>query len=280
MSGARSTGSTASKGPPVLAAYVRGIGLLGPGLTDWQSSAPIVAGAAPYSPCPTVLPIPQALPAAERRRTGATVKLAIGVAQQAVAGAAVDPAHLAAVFASSSGDGTICHEICETLATEDRQISPTRFHNSVHNAAAGYWSIATGATAASSAICAYDASFAAGLLETLIQIAVSRAPALLCAYETPYPEPLHAKRPVPDSFGTALVLTPTAEATSLARIAVSLSHAPGDRLSDPALEALRASVPAARSLPLLRLLARREAARALLDYLPEQRLAVEVSECR
>jgi hypothetical protein len=280
MSAARPPESVAPQGSPVLTAYVRGMGLLGPGLTDWQSGAAIVAGAAPYQPCPTVLPAPQALPPAERRRTGATVRLAIGVAQQAVASAAIDPVHLAAVFASSSGDGVICHEICETLATEDRQISPTRFHNSVHNAAAGYWSIATGATAPSSAVCAYDASFAAGLLETLVQIAVSGAPALLCAYETPYPEPLRAKRPVPDSFGIALVLTPTPAAASLARIAVSLSDAPGDRMPDPQLEALRASVPAARSLPFLRLLARREPGRAVLDYLPEQRLAVEVFECR
>ncbi len=272
--------SAAPQGSPVLTAYVRGMGLLGPGLADWQSGAPIVAGAAPYQPCPTVLPVPQALPPAERRRIGATVKLAIGVAQQAVTGAAIDPVRLAAVFASSSGDGAICHEICETLATEGRQISPTRFHNSVHNAAAGYWSIATGATAPSSAICAYDASFAAGLLETLFQVAASGAPALLCAYETAYPEPLRAKRPVPDSFGTAMVLTPTPEAATLARIAIALCDEPAERMRDAQLEALRVSVPAARSLPLLRLLARREPGRAVLEYLPEQRLAVEVCECR
>lgn len=274
MSGAHANGS------PVLTAYVRGVGLLGPGLTDWQSGLPVIAGAAPYHPCPTVLPVPQALPAAERRRIGATVKLAIGVAQQAVASAEIDPSRLAAVFASSCGDGIICHEICETLATEERQISPTRFHNSVHNAAAGYWSIATGAMAASSALCAFDSSFAAGLLETLIQLAVTGAPALLCAYETPYPEPLRAKRPVPDSFGTALVLTPAPEAASLARIAVALSDAPADRLPDLELEALRTSIPAARSLPLLRLLARREPGCAVLEYMPEQRLAVEVTACR
>lgn len=264
----------------MLTAYVRGVGLLGPGLTDWQSGAPVIAGAAPYHPCPTVLPAPQALPPAERRRTGATVKLAIAIAQQAVTSAAVDPVGLAAVFASSCGDGVICHEICETLATEDRQISPTRFHNSVHNAAAGYWSIATGATAASSAICAYDASFAAGLLEALTLIAVSGAPALLSAYETTYPEPLHGKRPLPDSFGAALVLTATSEETSLARITAALSDAPRDRMSDPQLEALRAGVPAARSLPLLRLLARHEPGRVVIDYLPEQSLVLEVSECR
>ena len=273
------SGTGRPDGSPGLTAYVRGIGVLGPGLSDWQSGAPAIAGTAAYVPCPTVLPVPQALPAAERRRTGATVKLAIGVAQQAVAGAGIDPARLAAVFASSGGDGLICHEICETLATEERQISPTRFHNSVHNAAAGYWSIATGATAPSSAICAYDASFAAGLLEALTLVAVSGAPALLSAYETPYPEPLRAKRPVPDSFGAALVLTPAPEAASIARITAGLSDAPPDRMSDPRLEQLRASVPAARSLPLLRLLARRERGRAVLEYLPEQRLAVEVCEC-
>ena len=216
-----------SRRPPVLTAWVRGVGLLGPGLSDWASGAPVLAGDAPYQPSATVLPVPQALPPAERRRTGATVKLAIGVAQQAVAAAAIDPAQLTAVFASSGGDGSICHEICETLATDDRQISPTRFHNSVHNAAAGYWSIATGATAACSAICAYDASFAAGLLEALTQIAVSGAPVLLVAYETPYPEPLHAKRPLPDAFGVALVLTPAAEAASLRAHRCSARGRPG-----------------------------------------------------
>ncbi|MGH8296680.1 MAG: beta-ketoacyl synthase chain length factor [Steroidobacteraceae bacterium] len=269
---------------PALSAYLEGVGLLGPGLTDWRSGAPVIAGEAPYQPCPAVLPAPQALPPAERRRTGATVKLAIGVAQQAVAGAAIDPARLAAVFASSGGDGFICHEICETLATDDRQISPTRFHNSVHNAAAGYWSISTGATAASSALCAHDASFAAGLIETLIQIAVSGEPALLAAYETSYPEPLRAKRPIPDAFGTALVLTPQPQASSLARLTAALidasADAPADRMADPRLEALRAGIPAARSLPLLRLIARRESGRAVLEYLPEQHLAVEVSACR
>ena len=31
---------------------------------------------------------------------------------------------------------------------------------------------------------------------------------LLVAYDTEYPQPLHAKRPIPDAFGVALVLTP------------------------------------------------------------------------
>ena len=56
-----------------------------------------------------------------------------------------DAATLATVFSASGADGHNCHALCEQLATDDRQLSPTRFHNSVHNAAAGYWSVATGA---------------------------------------------------------------------------------------------------------------------------------------
>jgi hypothetical protein len=264
-----------------LTAYVQGIGLIGPGLTDWRSGARRIAGKEPYAPQPTQVPAPEGLPAAERRRTGITVRLALAAAQQALAAAGIAADGVPAVFTSSGGDGLICHEICETLASSDRQISPTRFHNSVHNAAAGYWSLATGATAASTALCAYDGSFAAGLLEALALLTVDGDPVLLSAYETTYPEPLHAKRPLPETFAVAMVLTPKPCAQSQAKLIVGLCErgSSADRLADPGLEALRAAVPAARSLPLLELLARRESGQVVLDYLGEQRIAVEVCEC-
>ena len=53
-------------------------------------------------------------------------------------------------------------------------ISPTRFHNSVHNAAAGYWTIGAGCMQATTALSAYDATFAEGLLEALAQLADGR----------------------------------------------------------------------------------------------------------
>jgi hypothetical protein len=265
-----------------LAAYVQGIGLIGPGLPDWRSSARIIAGQERYSARSTLVPAPQGLPAAERRRTGITVRLAISVAQQALNEAATGAEGLPAVFTSSGGDGFICHEICQTLASSDRQLSPTRFHNSVHNAAAGYWSLATGSTAASTALCAHDGSFAAGLIEALAMVAADGVPVLLSAYETTYPEPLNGKRPLPDAFAVAMVLTPTPSERAHAKLIVTLceGEAAADRLALPELEALRATLPAARSLPLLRLLARGEGGRVVLDYLDAQRIAVEVSECR
>jgi Beta-ketoacyl synthase, N-terminal domain len=265
-----------------LSAYVQGIGLIGPGLPDWQRGARVIAGEEPYRPEPTVVPMPAGLPAAERRRTGLTVRLAIGAAQQALTEASIAAQGLPAVFTSSGGDGLICHEICQTLASSDRQLSPTHFHNSVHNAAAGYWSLASGATAASTALCAYDGSFAAGLIEALALVAVDGDAVMLSAYETTYPEPLNAKRPLTDAFAVAMVLAPTPCAQTRAKLIMSMGEreADADRLLDPRLEALRAAVPAARSLPLLRLLARRQSGRVVLDYLGEPRIAVEVCECQ
>jgi len=165
------------------------------------------------------------------------------------------------------------------LASDDRQISPTRFHNSVHNAAAGYWGIATGAMATSSVLGAYDASFGAGLLEALTQVVVDNTRCILLACDTPYPEPLYSARPIPDAFGIALVLAPQRSAQSLAQITVSLTDAGADRLGDAALEALRVAVPAARGLPLLRAIVLRQDRCMVLDYLDNTRLAVDIALC-
>jgi hypothetical protein len=263
-----------------LAAYVEGIGLLGPGIGDWPAGARLLAGETAWVRAPTVLPAPECLPSAERRRTGTVVRRAQAGGLVATPRARADPAALAAVFTSSGGDGQNCHEICQVLASAERHLSPTRFHNSVHNAAAGYWGIATGATPACNALCAYDASFAAGLLEALTQVAVERTAVLLIAYDAGYPEPLHRHRPIADAFGVALVLAPAAGAASQALLRAALSDAPANSMAEAALESLRVSIPAARSLPLLAHLARRSSGRVVLDYLAGKRLAVDVSACR
>jgi hypothetical protein len=207
------------------------------------------------------------------------VKAALAVGLAACEAAAADPGEPATVFSSSSGDGHNCHAMCEALAAADRAVSPTRFHNSVHNAAAGYWSIATGAMAASQVLCAYDASFAAGLLEALAQVAAEGHPVLLVAYDAEYPPPIHAARPVPDAAGVALLLSPAAGPRALARLAVRFDETPPTALGDPRLDALRTAIPALRALPLLECLARGEAGRVSLEYLPPLQLLAEVTPC-
>jgi hypothetical protein len=259
-------------------AYVTGIGVLGPGLDGWPESRGVLAGERPYAPVPTVLPAPALLSATERRRTGRVVRLALAIAAEAVAHAGADAAELRSVFTSSTGDGQNCHELCESLAEPAPEISPTRFANSVHNAAAGYWSIATSAMRPSTVLCALDASFCAGLLEALVQVAVDEEPILLVSYDADYPPPMSLKRPVPDAFGAALVLAPRREPGSLARLEAALCREPAERLAEP-LETLRHSNPAARALPLLTHLAIGRRARTMLEYLDGSSLAVDIEPC-
>jgi len=264
-----------------LTAQIEGIGLVGPGLEGWASSAAILEGRSPYIRQPTVVSVPEGLPPAERRRVGLVVKLALGVGLQAIAKAGVQPDTLPAVFASSGGDGQNCHEICLALANDERLISPTRFHNSVHNAAAGYWSIATRSKAASNALCAFDWSFAAGLLEAVTQVVVDQTRVLLVAYDAPYPQPLFAKRPISEAFGVAFVLAPltAGSGNALGTVTLQLADATADRMSNPNLEDLRASIPAARALPLLQQLAAQKAGVINVEYFDGRSLAVEVEPC-
>src|SRR6185369_6783628 len=181
---------------------VRGIGLLGPGLADWSQGQACLRDPAAWVSAPTALAAPPRLPPTERRRAGAVVKLAFAVADQACAQAGVDVHTLATVFTSTGADSANCHALCESLAQPECIVSPTRFTNSVHNAAAGYWHIATQSRAPSTSLCAFDGSFGAGLLEAVAQAVSLRRPVLLVAADVPYPEPLHGKRPLPDCFGT------------------------------------------------------------------------------
>lgn len=269
--------------------HVDGIGLFGPGLNGWAHAQEVLAGRADVELSALQLPAPEALPPAERRRVGLTLKLALACGFEAVRQAGADPATLAAVFSSTAGDGDNCHQILSALASSDRAVSPTRFHNSVHNMPAGYWSIATGCMAPSTSLCAYDATFAAGLLEAATQALCARQPCLLIAFDTAYPQPLFALRPIAHPFGVGLVLSPTRSASTLATLTLSLTEAPVTTMASPVLEGLRQGVPAARSLPLMQALALRAGAAsaegyaaekaattAVIEYLDDMRLAVSV----
>jgi hypothetical protein len=262
-----------------LRVYVQGIGLLGPGLSSWESAIALLRGEQAHAAVPTVLPLPARLPPAERRRAGSAVKLAMAVADQAVTQAQIDPGHLATVFTSSSGEGSNCHALCETLATPSPVVSPTRFTNSVHNASSGAWHIAVASRAPSTSLCAFDGSFGAGLIEAATSVCLTGQPMLLVASDSPYPEPLNSTRPLPDHFGAALLLTATANEHSLAALTIRLSQPPvaAAALASASLDILRRSIPAAAVLPMLVALTRNQVqADVAIDYLSTTGLLVDV----
>jgi hypothetical protein len=258
-----------------LSAYVDGVGLLAPGLASWRAAQDVLAGRARYAPGEMPRPAADLLPPAERRRCGDLVKLALHVGGEALVPSGTRPDELATVFTCATGNGEVLHQICETLAGAARDVSPTRFHNSVHNAAAGYWGIATGSRAPSTSLCAHQGSFAAGLAAAAAQASAEARAVLLVAYDIPPPPPLAAVVPCTAPCGLALLVAPSPGAATVAALELELV---GDGvetvLEDPALERLRTANAGARALPILAALAAGSARRAVLEWLPGLSLAV------
>ncbi|MGB3460456.1 MAG: beta-ketoacyl synthase chain length factor, partial [Rhodanobacter lindaniclasticus] len=200
-------------------------------------------------------PTAATLPPNERRRAPASVLLAIEAAGQAVAMSGRDAATLACVFASSHGDQPITDYMCATLARAPAELSPIRFHNSVHNAAVGYWTIATGCHAPSTAVAAQAASFGAGLLEAVGQVLAEQRPVLLVCSDSAGSGPLTEITGCTQPFACALVLAPAAGTATLARLDLQLVPSqPDDALPGP-LAGWRRGNPSASSLALLAMLA-------------------------
>jgi hypothetical protein len=260
------------------AVYVRGIGLAAPGLVGWAQGTSVLAGREDYAAAELPRFAPALLPANERRRTTATIRIALEAAQQAVTEAGLGAAEVSSVFASSDGDMEIVDKMCSAMSLPERGVSPTHFHNSVHNAPAGYWAIAAHAQRPSVSISAFDASFAAGLLEAVTTALADPAPVLLVAYDYPPPAPLDAVCPVTQPFAVALVLQAQPGGQACWRLTLT-GDEPESTLPDVGLEALRTSNPAARSLPLLHALAQARPARVALPQVNGTRLLVDHTPC-
>ena len=172
--------------------FVDGVAFWAPTLPGWARARAVFRGEAEPLAVAAKRPAPELLAAAERRRAPDTVALALEVAAAALreSGCAADA--LPSVFTSMHGDLGVTDYMCATLATQPTLISPTKFHNSVHNAAAGYWTIATGCREASTALTAFDASFAAGLLEAAAQCRADARAVLLVAFDVEAVGPLRS----------------------------------------------------------------------------------------
>jgi len=259
-----------------IAVGIEGIGVWAGGMPDWSRAAEALCGNVDIAPDAAARPAPSLLSPNERRRAPESVLLAIEVAAQACAMTQHLPGDLPHVFASAFGDLAINDYLCATLARTPGDVSPTKFHNSVHNAPAGYWAIATGCRESSTAVAAGASTFGAGLLEAALLAQAQMRPVLLAAYDVPACGPLLDVIACRVAFGAAFVLAPPS-ARALATIELELAPATAP-LADASrlLHPLYAANPAARSLPLLRALARRTRQPLRLDAAPDLQLAMEI----
>jgi hypothetical protein len=172
-----------SRGDAAHTAFVDGVALWAPTLPGWVHAESVLgrdppratAAAADAGAAPAARPAPRSLAANERRRAPDSVLAALRVAEDAVAMSGRSAATLASVFTSAHGDLPILDAMLRSLAAEPQLLSPMRFHHSVHNAPSGYWAIAAGSHAASTALAGFEHSAGAGLLEGLVQVAAEAA---------------------------------------------------------------------------------------------------------
>ncbi|TCV96268.1 beta-ketoacyl synthase-like protein [Luteibacter rhizovicinus] len=264
---------------PALTVWVRGIGLWAPGMADWTTFRAIVRNEA--SPGEVTRPVADTLPANERRRAPESVLLAAAAAGQAVAMSGLSAADLACVFASGHGDQTITDYMCATLASAPAELSPIRFHNSVHNAPVGYWTIATHCHAASSAVSAATYSFGAGLLEAAMLAVADERDVLFAAYDIAGTGPLREMTACTGAFAASLVLSPHPH-QGAARIDLTL--VPGNirdaSLGDARMDGLAHSNPTGAGLRLMEALAQEQSLALRVATADSLDVHLDVEACR
>ena len=193
---------------------VGGIGLWSQRLPSWAVAREVILAKEPLPAVDLPRVAPSLLAPAERRRAPDTVAIALEAAAAACAAAGVAPTALPSVFASTHGDLPISDYMCATLATTPRQLSPTRFHNSVHNATAGYWTIGTHCMQPSTAITGWGNTFGCGLLEAATQAVADGTPVLYAAYDVAARGPLATVTHSTGLLAVAFVLLPAGVATT------------------------------------------------------------------
>lgn len=241
-----------------------------PALRDWLRDEQAPAGEDGGKPRPAVLS------AGDRRRAPLGVLAAVEVASQATAMAQRDASRVPSLFASAHGDAEICDATCTTLAANPGELSPTRFHNSVHNAAGGYWTMATGCHAASNALTALSYTFAAALLEAVTLAHAQSTPVLMVAQDGPGHGPLAEVLASKRHFACALLWAAEPSARAVARVDLRLvPHAERDAVTGRAGQ-LAATNVSARGIVLLQALARRRSGVLHLQAAPQLDLEIRL----
>jgi hypothetical protein len=257
---------------------IEGVAFWAPRLPGWDIARAVIRGQQTAPEAAASRPTPALLAPTERRRAPDTVAVALEVAARVCDAAGRSPGDLPAVFASTHGELAISDYMCTTLVETPTLISPIKFHNSVHNAAAGYWSIGSGTHAAYTAISAFRYTFAEGLLEAATQAICEERPVLYVCFEIEAKGALASMAPSRGVLGTALVIGPddAAKGRTLTLQIESTSPSP----LTPAISsaaALLADNALAPALPLFEALARDEAAAVSLSLSPGATLRVQVS---
>lgn len=151
------------------------------------------------------------LPPRLRRRASLLTRMVADVATQAAEQAGISLTGLPVVMGSAYGELVTTIEMLQELET-DRLLSPFRFHNSVHNTATGYLSMATENQASCTALAAGNDTVPVVLLEAFAWLADRGGSVLALFADEPLPAAIAPRATSP--LAAALVLSaPTGDST-------------------------------------------------------------------
>jgi hypothetical protein len=261
--------------------FVEAAAVLGPGLPDWEEGAAVLRNPAAYVAQDIPPEGSSSLSPNERRRTTPLIRLALRVVDQLARSSSLDLSKAVSVFASSDGDLQVIDGVCWALSLPGQPVSPMQFHNIVHNAPAGYWSLGARARAPSTSLTGRYATVSSGLLEAFTLLATGSSPVLFACCDHPGPYRVDKYRPRLAPFAIALALTPEPTRNYLCALRPSIvGETLETKMSVDELEALRRGNPTARALPLLRAIAMGTESRVVLSYVGQSSLAVDVIPAR
>lgn len=188
-----------------------------------------------------------------RRRTSLATRVAITAAERACAAAEISR-KLPAIFVSSAGESQVTEALCRSIARHEFPLSPTLFHNSVHNTAAGYWSMATDSMASMQAMAALEDGFALGLLEAWCQLQTIVDNVLLVVFDEAMPAQL-----LPDNSWTTCAFALALDRNERNRPLMGRPYRQSAPEAVPSVEDFRTRNPAMLALPLFRALRKSDA---------------------
>lgn len=198
---------------PLPKCKIMAVSAYGPGFPNWDSLRQHLinpdANAEIVNEGPHIKgPKPTIIPANERRRAPLSVRIAVESSWQAVCMADINPADMVSVFASALGDTSLTDYMCTILASANKALSPTKFHNSVHNAPAGYWTISTQAQGSATSIAGFNETVSLALVEAIIQCDFAQRPVLMTCYDSPVASALQPILPNTQPFACSLIIVP------------------------------------------------------------------------
>lgn len=144
-----------------------------------------------------------------RRRTSTLTRATVTALEAALAGSGVTIDQVRFVLVSSFGEIETTVDLLAQLGEPGGPVSPTKFHNSVHNTATGYLSIASGNNRESTALAGGPHNLEIGLLESLAGLAETSEDVVLLFAEELLPRPFERSDADP-TFAVALHLKASA----------------------------------------------------------------------